>query len=93
MRPNEDISTLVRVLAGYLHANPQASDTCDGALDWWLGPENGATWQQVQQALEVLVNLGVVVRVAAADGKVRYRCRNTDTATLARLAGLARDGK
>ena len=88
MRPNEDISALVRVLAGYLHANPQASDTCDGALDWWLGP----TWQQVQQALDVLVNRGGVVRVAAADGKVRYRCANADAATLARLAGLARDG-
>jgi hypothetical protein len=92
MRANEDISELVTALAGYLHANPLASDTCEGALDWWLGRQGGATAQQVQEAFDVLVNLGVVARVPAADGKVRYRCSNTDAATLARLAELARAG-
>jgi len=92
MRANEEISALVRALAGYLHANPMASDTCEGALDWWLGRQGGATSQQVQDAFDELVKLGLVERVAAADGKVRYRCSKTDTATLARLAELARDG-
>jgi Fe2+ or Zn2+ uptake regulation protein len=90
MRLDEDISKLVRALARYLHDNPRASDTCEGALDWWLGRQGGATWQQVQDALDTLVNFGVVVRVAAADGKVRYRCASDDAATRVRLATLAR---
>lgn len=93
MRTDEVITALVRALAGYLRANPQASDTCEGARDWWLGRQGGATWQQVQEALDVLVNLGVVVRVQAADGKVRYRCLDSSETTLERLAELARDEK
>ena len=92
MRANEEISALVRALAGYLHANPLASDTCEGALTWWLGRQAGATAQQLQVAFDELVKLGLVERVTAADGKVRYRCSNTDAATLARLAELAREG-
>lgn len=92
MRTDEVISALVRALAGYLRANPHASDTCEGARDWWLGTQSEATWQQVQEALDTLVDLGVVVRVPAADGKVRYRCQDASAATLERLAELARDG-
>ena len=85
MCSDEVTSTLMRTLAGYLHGNPHASDTCEGALDWWLGRQGGATWQQVQDAFDALVSLGVVERVAAADGKIRYRCASADAATLARL--------
>ena len=44
-----------------------------------------------QEALDTLVELGVVVRVLAADGKVRYRCQDANAATLERLEELARD--
>jgi hypothetical protein len=91
MRTDEVISALVRALAGYLRANPQASDTCKGARDWWLGRQGEATLQQVQEALDTLVNLGVVVRVLAADGRVRYRCVDGSPTTLERLTELARD--
>jgi len=91
MRTDEVITALVRALAGYLRANPEASDTCKGARDWWLGRQGGATLQQVQEALDELVTAGVVVRVEAADGKIRYRCLDSSVATLERLAQLARD--
>lgn len=90
MQPSEDISVLVRVLAGYMRANPKACDTCEGVRDWWLGSRGGgATLRDVQEALDTLVDYGVVVRVVALDGKVRYRCASDDAATLARLEQLA----
>lgn len=91
MQPDEDISVLVRILAGYLRANPKASNTCEGVRDWWLGTRGGgATLRGVQEALDTLVEQGVVVRVVALDRKVRYRCANDDAATLERLEQLAR---
>jgi hypothetical protein len=90
MRRPEDNSALMRALAGYLHAHPQASDTCEGAHAWWLGRPEDATVPQVREALDALVDRGCVVRNAAPDGRVRYRCRDVNPETIARLARIAR---
>jgi hypothetical protein len=93
MRRLEDNSALMRALAGYLHAHPMASDTCEGVHAWWLGRPVDVTGPQVQAALDALVDLGCVARVAAVDGKVRYRCSDASPETLARLAQIARAGE
>ena len=70
-----DREAVVSALLEYLHSNPQACDTLDGIARWWLGGQ----WRQqtalVQDALDGLEELGVIERVEAGDGRVRYRRR------------------
>ena len=70
-----DRDAVVDALSDYLRRNPEACDTLDGIARWWLGGE----WRQrttlVQQALDGLEESGVIERVEAGDGRVRYRRR------------------
>jgi hypothetical protein len=62
---------LVIGLARYLQANPHASDTPDGIGVWWLGGRSEPAL--VQEALDFLVEAGLVERLPATDGRARYR--------------------
>jgi len=60
-------------LLAYLARHPDACDTADGILEWWL--QAGARWSlsQVEHTLEKLVQAGTLRRLPALDGRVRYR--------------------
>jgi hypothetical protein len=85
-----DLAAVVNALSEYLRRNPQACDTLDGIARWWLGGE----WRQrttlVQEALDGLEELGVIERVQAGDGRVRYR-RRADGGTATPVAPRRRD--
>jgi hypothetical protein len=70
-----DRDAVVTALSEYLRRNPQACDTLDGIAHWWLGGEWRQQTEVVQQALDELEGLGVIERVEAGDGRVRYRRR------------------
>jgi Fe2+ or Zn2+ uptake regulation protein len=72
---NADLDALVEALSEYLRRNPQACDTLDGIASWWLGGEWSQRPALVQEALDRLEELGVIERVRAGDGRVRYRRR------------------
>jgi hypothetical protein len=89
-----DREAVVSALLDYLHSNPQACDTLDGIARWWLGGQ----WRQktalVQDALNGLEELGVIERVEAGDGRVRYRRRESgDTAPTSKPRGGRRPGR
>jgi hypothetical protein len=77
---------LVYAIARYFRSHPQACDTLDGVAGWWLtgaltaGPE-------LEVALDILGNEGIVEAVHAADGRIRYRLASSADA-LARLDTL-----
>lgn len=72
MPSNDDISAIVRALARYMGTHPQASDTLQGIERWWLEPRMNARQADVNQALLWLTRQGLVGRIVAADGRVRY---------------------
>ncbi len=60
----------------YLRAHPQAADTVDGIVEWWLPRQrhNDAV-NRVQQALDELVARGLVEQMTLVDGTVLYADR------------------
>ncbi len=70
----------VQKLTAYWLAHGHASDTLEGICQWWLG-DASVTAAQVEQALQWLVERGVVAAQRAADGRVRYRLTREVTGT------------
>ena len=60
----------------YLRAHPQAADTVDGIVEWWLPRQrhNDAV-NRVQHALDELVARGLVEQMTLVDGTVLYADR------------------
>lgn len=67
--------TVARQLARYLAEHPEAKDTIEGILRWWLpeGHEHGAA--EVQEALDELVRRGWVVERAFPPRRRLYGAR------------------
>jgi Fe2+ or Zn2+ uptake regulation protein len=81
-----DASELMRVvhaLAEYLLAHPQASDTAEGIARWWLRADPQVSAAQLQQALDWMEGKGLINKVVAGDGRVRWR-RSEDAAAFER---------
>ena len=57
----------------YLGAHPQAADTVEGIANWWLPRQRyEEDIQKVQQALDGLVERGLVAKTTLADGTILY---------------------
>jgi hypothetical protein len=63
-------------ILGYLRAHPQAADTVDGIVEWWLPRQRyDEAVHRVQQVLDELVARGLVERITLVDGTVLYADR------------------
>lgn len=62
---------LARCIVEYWLRHPQASDTAQGAREWWLGDEGGDTLtdRRVLEALHLLVACGVAEEVPGRFGQ------------------------
>jgi hypothetical protein len=67
----EEVADLV---SRYLLAHPNASDTLDGIARWWLSRQRQDDAKEiVQEALDLLVERGVVERRSMIDGVTLFR--------------------
>ena len=79
------LGLLAREIALYLDERPDAVDTPDGILRWWLPRRRiDATPEMLQRALDVLVANGTIERRMLPDGRwaygrVRVTGHDTDT--------------
>ena len=73
-RPDEfDLTGLNDAILCYLWAHPQAADTVDGIVEWWLPRRYHAeAVERVQEALDELVAGGWMEKIALVDGRVLY---------------------
>jgi hypothetical protein len=62
-----------REILAYLRAHPQASDSLEGIVSWWLPARFSAARDVVQDSLDRLVARALVERTRLADGTVVYR--------------------
>ena len=64
----------------YMQNNPNAADSLKGIMEYWLPPEYGKVGGKVvEQALEQLIDEGVIRKTPLADGEVLYRQGNKVT--------------
>ena len=65
-------------ILAYLLENPDAGDTLDGIVEWWLLNQRiGFEIQTVSQAVAKLVADGLIVEQKVADPRVIYRANRT----------------
>ncbi len=63
-------------ILSYLRAHPQAADTVDGIVEWWLPRQrHDEAVDRVQHALDELVARGLVDKITLVDGTVLYADR------------------
>ena len=69
---------LVRTLARYMRDNPRACDSADGIRRWWIAEGYAVTADELEKALAWMKQRGLIDKVVAADGRVRFRRRGSD---------------
>ena len=75
MRDAARVDAVAGEIRRYLDAYPDAADTVEGVLHWWLPAASAAVSREtVEHALDLLVAAGEIVRRTHADGTVIY-CR------------------
>ena len=68
-----DTDMLYERIASYLRQHPNAADTLEGVQSWWLRDVRGqADRRAVQQAIDRLVEDGVLSRSTAPGGRIVY---------------------
>lgn len=72
--PQAARSPLYYEVLSYLYAHPQAQDTVEGIVSWWLMMQR-MTQQitKVKAVLAELVSSGFVLERKGPDGRLRYR--------------------
>ena len=70
---NERTIVIAGVIQRYVEDHPRAADTPEGIRGWWMaGERRGASLEEVETALEYLVETGCLARITLADGTVIY---------------------
>ena len=68
-----DIKAIAEEILCYLTKKPESADTLDGVVQWWLIHERYLRGlNQVQRALDFLVEKGLVIERIGADSKKIY---------------------
>ena len=72
--PVSDPSVLVQGILDYLRAHPEAADSLEGIASWWLpSPTYSVTLENVQIALNRLVEGHRIARIAMVDGRTLFQ--------------------
>ena len=69
-----DKANMRREIMQYLHMYPNAADSLNGVIDWWLSNRYQAEdVNEVEQVLEQLITDGLVKKVFLIDRTVLYK--------------------
>jgi len=72
--PEASVAEVARAIADYVGNNPQAQDTLEGIIQWWLPDvEHKPRLAVIKQALDELVAGGVITAHKAKDAQILYR--------------------
>ena len=73
----KDVMLVAKEINQYLADHPNAADSLEGVVNWWLARQRYTKATDiVQQALEHLVNEGVVKKVVRKGNKPVYSYRD-----------------
>jgi len=92
--PNLEVS--LKILR-YLEKNPNAADTVDGILEWWLPKQSIAEQEEVvQRALDLLVQRKLLLTTQLSDARKHYRLNKESMHEIRELIGrpdISQEGK
>ena len=64
---------LINAITLYLKAHPNAADSVEGIIQWWLPQQQSLVdINDLQQALDYLVETGAASRTVLLDGRMLY---------------------
>jgi len=70
---SERAMKIAEIIENYVTEHPRAADTAEGIRNWWVAPAcYRASREEVQAALDYLVELGRMARVVIAGGTALY---------------------
>lgn len=85
MPPGESLPSPAREILDYLARHPDAQDTMDGILHWWVLDACIRNWApKITETVAQLVQQGFLEQKTSADGHVFYRISPEYFATLER---------
>ena len=68
------VSEIAQAIAAYVEKNPEAQDTLDGIVQWWLPEAQHQTRTAlIKEALDELVAAGLITAHKAKDAQIFYR--------------------
>ena len=74
MKKAADVAEVVETVLGYLVDKPDAEDTIDGIVEWWLMRQRiKYETGRVRAAMAELVSRGFVLERESAGSQMRYR--------------------
>ena len=78
-KSESDTTNLQREIVGYLQKNPNAGDSLEGVMNWWLSQRNKKPdVAEIEQVLEQLIAEGSVRKVSLVGGTILYRKNKLD---------------
>ena len=73
-----DMAYLRGEIIDYLRKNPNAGDSLEGVMSWWLSRNCGKVdVANVEQVLEQLITEGLVKKISLVGGTMLYRKDNS----------------
>src|SRR5260370_39784763 len=74
MKSAAGVNDVADCILGYLLDNPEAEDTIDGIVEWWVMRQRiRYETERVKEAISKLVREGLILERGAAGSAVRYR--------------------
>ncbi len=67
------VSEIVQEILDHLHKYPQAQDTLEGIVQWWLPARMKSRTATIKDALDELVDEGLITEHEGKDAQVSYR--------------------
>ena len=75
MDEEQEYSVILKNINDYLATRPNAADTIEGILHWWVQRRQfEVSLKLVHRALEHLVDQGVLSKTSMPGGTIVYRC-------------------
>ena len=70
---DQEIASIANEIRNYILAHPNAADSLEGVIKWWLMRQRfESATDRVQKALDYLIAEGLVSKKAVASGRVVY---------------------
>lgn len=67
------VSEIAQEILDHLNKNPRAQDTLEGIVQWWLPPRLKSRAATIKDALDELVDAGLITEHQGKDAQISYR--------------------
>lgn len=74
MKEEASVAEIASRILNYLRQNPEAQDTFEGIVNWWLpDQQHQQSRARIKEALERLLRAGLISEHKGTDGQISYR--------------------